>query len=112
MGRISLPLALLGMQAMLGAVVDARSNIHFTLLGVQAMLGMVAEAQYNVYYGYTAQELQEFIADTVLGCFFSFLYFPVLHFSFFPITGDRNGCGRIGLQWGRLPLQVNQPKKK
>ena len=83
MGRISLPLALLGMQAMLGAVVDARSNIHFTLLGVQAMLGMVAEAQYNVYYGYTAQELQEFIADTVIDCFFSFLNFLVLHFSIF-----------------------------
>ena len=75
MGRISLPLALLGMLAMLGAVVDARSNIHFTLLGVQAMLGMVAEAQYNVYYGYTAQELQEFIADTVLAAFSVFSIF-------------------------------------
>ena len=51
MGRISLPLA---------------------LLGVQALLGMVVDAQYNVYYGYTAQELQEFIADTVMTvlCFF------------------------------------------
>ena len=49
MGRISLPLALLGMQAMLGVMVDA---------------------QYNVYYGYTAQELQEFIADTVMPIFF------------------------------------------
>ena len=83
MGRISLPLALLGMQAMLGAVVDARSNIHFTLLGVQAMLGMVAEAQYNVYYGYTAQELQEFIADTVIDCFFSFSIFLFCTFQFF-----------------------------
>ena len=46
MGGISLPLALLGMQAMLGVV--------------------VVQAQYNVYYGYTAQELQEFIADTVM----------------------------------------------
>merc|ERR1712061_485097 len=46
MGRISLPLA---------------------LLGVQALLGMVVDAQYNVYYGYTAQELQEFIADTETG---------------------------------------------
>ena len=45
MGGISLPLALLGLQAMLGTVVGA---------------------QYNVYYGYTAQELQEFIADTVI----------------------------------------------
>ena len=45
MGGISLPLALLGMQVMLGTVV---------------------QAQYNVYYGYTAQELQEFIADTVM----------------------------------------------
>merc|ERR1712127_498173 len=53
---------------MLGVVVvDASSNLHFTMLGVQAMLGMVAEAQYNVYYGYTAQELQEFIADTETG---------------------------------------------
>ena len=53
MGRISLPLALLGMQAMLGVVVDA---------------------QYNVYYGYTAQELQEFIADTVMPIFFFFKF--------------------------------------
>ena len=73
MGRISLPLALLGMQAMLLGVVDARPNLHLTLLGVQAMLGIVVEAQYNVYYGYTAQELQEFIADTVMPIFFSFL---------------------------------------
>ena len=58
MGRISLPLA---------------------LLGVQALLGMVVGAQYNVYYGYTAQELQEFIADTVMAvlCFFS-LTFSIL----------------------------------
>ena len=53
MGRILLPLALLGMQAMLGVVVDA---------------------QYNVYYGYTAQELQEFIADTVMPIFFFFKF--------------------------------------
>ena len=53
MGGISLPLALLGMQAMLGVVVDA---------------------QYNVYYGYTAQELQEFIADTVMPIFFFFKF--------------------------------------
>ena len=46
MGGISLPLALLGVQAMLGVV--------------------VVDAQYNVYYGYTAQELQEFISDTVM----------------------------------------------
>ena len=72
MGRISLPLALLGMQAMLLGVVDARPNLHLTMLGVQAMLGIVVEAQYNVYYGYTAQELQEFIADTVMPIFFSF----------------------------------------
>ena len=58
MGRISLPLA---------------------LLGVQALLGMVVDAQYNVYYGYTAQELQEFIADTVMAvlCFFP-LSFSIL----------------------------------
>merc|ERR1712037_21993 len=47
MGGISLPLALLGVQAMLGVV--------------------VVDAQYNVYYGYTAQELQEFISDTETG---------------------------------------------
>ena len=72
MGRISLPLA---------------------LLGVQALLGMVVDAQYNVYYGYTAQELQEFIADTVMAvlCFFSSQFFNSL------ITGDRHGCGRDGL---------------
>ena len=59
MGRISLPLA---------------------LLGVQALLGMVVDAQYNVYYGYTAQELQEFIADTVMAvlCFF----FSVFQYSY------------------------------
>ena len=54
MGRISLPLA---------------------LLGVQALLGMVVDAQYNVYYGYTAQELQEFIADTVMAVLFFLLSF-------------------------------------
>ena len=72
MGRISLPLA---------------------LLGVQALLGMVVDAQYNVYYGYTAQELQEFIADTVMAvlCFFLSQFFNSL------ITGDRHGCGRDGL---------------
>ena len=71
MGRISLPLA---------------------LLGVQALLGMVVDAQYNVYYGYTAQELQEFIADTVMAvlCFFS-QFFNTL------TTGERHGCGRDGL---------------
>ena len=57
MGRISLPLA---------------------LLGVQALLGMVVGAQYNVYYGYTAQELQEFIADTVMAVLFFLLSFSIL----------------------------------
>ena len=57
MGRISLPLA---------------------LLGVQALLGMVVDAQYNVYYGYTAQELQEFIADTVMAVLFFLLSFSIL----------------------------------
>ena len=57
MGRISLPLA---------------------LLGVQALLGMVVDAQYNVYYGYTAQELQEFIADTVMAVLCLLLSFSIL----------------------------------
>merc|ERR1711994_1162736 len=35
--------------------------------GAQAMFTVVVQAQYNVYYGYTAQELQEFIADTETG---------------------------------------------
>merc|ERR1712241_1586760 len=42
-------------------------SLPLALLGVQALLGMVVDAQYNVYYGYTAQELQEFIADTETG---------------------------------------------
>ena len=79
MGGISLPLALLGMQAMLGTVV---------------------QAQYNVYYGYTAQELQEFIADTVMPFF---CVQPIFNAS---ISGDRHGGGRDGLRWRRLPLQV------
>ena len=67
MGRISLPLALLGLQAMMVVpMVEGHSNLHVTLLGAQAMFTVVVQAQYNVYYGYTAQELQEFIADTVL----------------------------------------------
>ena len=70
MGRISLPLALLGLQAMMVVpMVEGHSNLHITLLGVQAMFTVVVQAQYNVYYGYTAQELQEFIADTVLSSF-------------------------------------------
>ena len=67
MGRISLPLALLGLQAMMVVpMVEGHSNLHITLLGAQAMFTVAVQAQYNVYYGYTAQELQEFIADTVL----------------------------------------------
>ena len=67
MGRISLPLALLGLQAMMVVpMVEGHSSLHVTLLGAQAMFTVVVQAQYNVYYGYTAQELQEFIADTVL----------------------------------------------
>ena len=36
------------------------------LAGRPGHVTVVVQAQYNVYYGYTAQELQEFIADTVL----------------------------------------------
>merc|ERR1712045_1114401 len=42
-------------------------SLPLALLGLQAMLGTVVQALYNVYYGYTAQELQEFIADTETG---------------------------------------------
>ena len=70
MGGISLPLALLGVQAMLGVV--------------------VVDAQYNVYYGYTAQELQEFISDTVMPIF-------CFNSSNASIPGDRHGGGGDGL---------------
>merc|ERR1719166_411231 len=48
-------------------MVEGHSSLHITLLGAQAMFTVVVQAQYNVYYGYTAQELQEFIADTETG---------------------------------------------
>ena len=81
MGRISLPLALLGLQAMMVVpMVEGHSNLHITLLGAQAMFTVVVQAQYNVYYGYTAQELQEFIADTVL----SSVILPLLKKTFLP----------------------------
>ena len=80
MGRISLPLALLGLQAMMVVpMVEGHSSLHITLLGAQAMFTVVVQAQYNVYYGYTAQELQEFIADTVL----SSVILPLLKKNFF-----------------------------
>ena len=101
MGRISLPLALLGLQAMMVVpMVEGHSSLHITLLGAQAMFTVVVQAQYNVYYGYTAQELQEFIADTVLS---SVILPPLkktvclLSIDSFSTSGDWHGCGGGGL---------------
>ena len=102
MGRISLPLALLGLQAMMVVpMVEGHSNLHITLLGAQAMFTVVVQAQYNVYYGYTAQELQEFIADTVLSSVILPLlkknFFCLLSIDSFSTSGDWHGCGGDGL---------------
>ena len=103
MGRISLPLALLGLQAMMVVpMVEGHSNLHITLLGAQAMFTVAVQAQYNVYYGYTAQELQEFIADTVLSSVILPLLkrkklFCLLSIDSFFTLGDWHGCGGDGL---------------
>ena len=102
MGRISLPLALLGLQAMMVVpMVEGHSSLHITLLGAQAMFTVVVQAQYNVYYGYTAQELQEFIADTVLSSVILPLLkkklFCLLSIDSFSTSGDWHGCGGGGL---------------